>query len=75
MGLLEPHVRHRRLFRGAVSRNLDDASVAGQRVLLRADLNVPVQDGKVSDTTRLERLAPTMKELSDKGARHHPEPF
>ena len=52
-----------------MSRNLDDASVAGQRVLLRADLNVPVQDGKVSDTTRLERLAPTVKELSDKGAR------
>jgi phosphoglycerate kinase len=52
-----------------MSRNLDDASVAGQRVLLRADLNVPVADGHVTDATRLERLAPTINELSAKGAR------
>ncbi len=51
------------------SRTLDDVNVAGQRVLLRADLNVPVQDGKVTDATRLERLLPTIKELSDKGAK------
>jgi phosphoglycerate kinase len=51
------------------SQTLDDVSVAGQRVLLRADLNVPVQDGKVTDATRLERLAPTINELSAKGAR------
>ncbi|HEY1855989.1 phosphoglycerate kinase [Acidocella sp.] len=43
--------------------------IAGQRVLLRADLNVPVRDGKVTDLTRLERLAPTIRELSEKGAR------
>lgn len=52
-----------------MSRTLDDVNVAGQRVLLRADLNVPVQDGKVTDLTRLERLLPTIRELSDKGAR------
>jgi phosphoglycerate kinase len=52
-----------------VSRTLDDAEVAGRRVLLRADLNVPVQGGQVSDTTRLERLVPTIKELADKGAK------
>ncbi len=48
---------------------LDDAQVAGKRVLLRADLNVPVHEGKVSDLTRLERLAPGIRELSDKGAK------
>ncbi|HUW80995.1 MAG TPA: phosphoglycerate kinase, partial [Acidocella sp.] len=69
MGFLEPHVRHRSLFRVAVSRNLDDVKVAGQRVLLRADLNVPMQGGEVSDLTRLERLVPTIRELSTKGAR------
>ena len=51
------------------SRTLDDVNVAGQRVLLRADLNVPMQGGEVSDTTRLERLVPTIKELADKGAK------
>jgi phosphoglycerate kinase len=52
-----------------MSQTLDDVKVAGQRVLLRADLNVPVRDGKVTDLTRLERLAPTIRELSAKGAR------
>jgi len=48
---------------------LDDIPVAGRRVLVRADLNVPMKDGKVSDATRIERLAPTIRELADKGAR------
>ncbi len=48
---------------------LDGVTVAGQRVLLRADLNVPVRDGAISDMTRIERLSPTIRELSDKGAR------
>ena len=52
-----------------MKKTLDDVNVAGQRVLLRADLNVPVRDGKVTDTTRLERLLPTIKELADKGAK------
>ena len=41
----------------------------GKRVLVRADLNVPVKDGKVSDATRLERLVPGLAELAQRGAR------
>jgi phosphoglycerate kinase len=41
----------------------------GSRVLLRGDLNVPMRDGKVSDATRIDRLAPTILELADKGCR------
>jgi phosphoglycerate kinase len=50
-------------------RTLDGVDVAGKRVLLRADLNVPVRDGKISDLTRIERLSPTIRELAGKGAR------
>jgi phosphoglycerate kinase len=50
-------------------RSLDDADVKGKRVLLRVDLNVPMQDGKVSDSTRIEEIVPTIIELADKGAR------
>src|ERR1700744_4845802 len=50
-------------------RTLDSLDVSGKRVLLRADLNVPVRDGKITDLTRIERLSPTIKELSDKGAK------
>ena len=48
---------------------LDDIDVRGKRVLLRADLNVPVKDGVVTDATRIERLAPTIKALIEKGAK------
>jgi phosphoglycerate kinase len=51
------------------AKTLDDVAVSGLRVLVRADLNVPVQNGKISDLTRIERLAPTIRELSDKGAK------
>jgi phosphoglycerate kinase len=50
-------------------RTLDGLNVSGKRVLLRADLNVPVRDGKITDLTRIERLSPTIRELSEKGAR------
>ncbi len=50
-------------------RTLDDLDVKGKRVLVRADLNVPVKDGVVTDTTRIERQAPTIRELADKGAK------
>src|SRR4051812_32878875 len=50
-------------------RTLDTVDVAGKRVLLRADLNVPVRDGKITDLTRIERLSPTIRELSGKGAK------
>ncbi|HEX3415646.1 MAG TPA: phosphoglycerate kinase [Stellaceae bacterium] len=48
---------------------LDDIDVRGKRVLLRADLNVPVKDGVVTDATRIERLAPTIETLIDKAAK------
>ena len=48
---------------------LDGVDVRGRRVLVRADLNVPVRDGRISDLTRLERLSPTIRELSEAGAR------
>jgi phosphoglycerate kinase len=51
-------------------RTLDDiGNVKGKRVLVRVDLNVPVADGKISDFTRIERIMPTLTELSDKGAK------
>ena len=50
-------------------RTLDQADVKDKRVLLRVDLNVPVENGKVTDATRIERSAPTITALADKGAR------
>jgi phosphoglycerate kinase len=50
-------------------KTLDHADVRGKRVLLRADLNVPLRDGAITDLTRIERLSPTIRELADKGAR------
>ena len=51
-------------------KTLDDLNdIAGKRVLVRVDLNVPMKDGKVTDVTRIERVAPTIKELSKKGAK------
>jgi phosphoglycerate kinase len=54
-------------------RTLDDLEkegpLAGKRVLLRADLNVPMKDGQITDRTRIERLCPTIRELAEKGAR------
>jgi phosphoglycerate kinase len=48
---------------------LDEIDPRGKRVLLRADLNVPVENGKVGDLTRLERTAPTVTEIADKGGK------
>jgi phosphoglycerate kinase len=50
-------------------RTLDDLDVRGKRVLLRADLNVPVKNGVVTDATRIDRLAPTIETLIEKGAK------
>ena len=51
-------------------RTLDDAgSLAGKRVLLRVDLNVPMDAGRVTDATRIERIVPTILEIADKGGR------
>ena len=50
-------------------RTIDDLDVAGKRVLVRVDFNVPMKDGAVTDATRIERALPTIKELSKKGAK------
>jgi len=50
-------------------RTLDGLEVAGKRVLLRLDLNVPMREGRVADATRIERVLPTLAELMEKGAR------
>ncbi|MDA7947566.1 MAG: phosphoglycerate kinase [Hyphomicrobiaceae bacterium] len=50
-------------------RSIEDADVAGKRVLVRADMNVPMQDGTVSDATRLERILPTLHSLTSRGAK------
>ena len=50
-------------------RTLDSANVSGKRVLVRVDLNVPMENGKVTDATRIERVAPTITEISDKGGK------
>jgi len=50
-------------------RTIDDLDVSGKRVLVRADLNVPMKDGAVTDTTRIDRTVQTLAELSEKGAK------
>ncbi len=50
-------------------RTIDDLDVAGKRVLVRVDFNVPMKDGVVTDATRIERALPTIQELSKKGAK------
>ncbi|MFL6793023.1 MAG: phosphoglycerate kinase [Bradyrhizobium sp.] len=50
-------------------RTLDDIDVKAKRVLLRVDLNVPMENGRVTDATRLERIAPTITEISNKGGK------
>jgi phosphoglycerate kinase len=50
-------------------RTLDDASLDGKRILVRVDLNVPMEAGKVSDDTRLRAAAHTIREISDKGGK------
>ncbi|MBM3529559.1 MAG: phosphoglycerate kinase [Alphaproteobacteria bacterium] len=50
-------------------RTLDDVDVKGKRVLLRVDLNVPMESGRVTDATRIERIAPTIAEIAGKGGK------
>src|ERR1044071_1063524 len=50
-------------------RTLDRVDVKGKRILLRVDLNVPVENGVVTDATRIERVAPALTELADKGGK------
>jgi phosphoglycerate kinase len=50
-------------------RTLDRADLNGKRVLVRVDLNVPVERGRVSDATRIERAVPTIREIAEKGGK------
>jgi len=50
-------------------KTLDDLDLAGRRVLTRVDINVPVEDGRVTDTTRIDRIAPTVRDILDHGGR------
>jgi phosphoglycerate kinase len=50
-------------------KTLSDLNPAGQRILVRVDLNVPMENGAVTDATRIERILPTIRELSDKGGK------
>jgi phosphoglycerate kinase len=50
-------------------RTIDQADVSNKRVLVRADLNVPMENGTISDPTRIERIAPTIAEIADKGGK------
>jgi phosphoglycerate kinase len=49
-----------------VFRTLDDVDVAGKRVLVRADLNVPMDDARIADATRIERIIVNIREISEK---------
>jgi phosphoglycerate kinase len=53
----------------AAFRTLEDASLSGKRVLVRVDLNVPMEAGKVTDATRIERVLPTIRAIADKGGK------
>jgi phosphoglycerate kinase len=50
-------------------RTLDQADVRGKRVLVRVDLNVPMENGRVTDATRIERVLPTIREIADNGGK------
>ncbi|MCC2650537.1 MAG: pgk, partial [Microvirga sp.] len=50
-------------------RTLDQADVKGKRVLIRVDLNVPMENGRITDATRIERVLPTIREIADKGGK------
>ena len=50
-------------------RTLDEADLSGKRVLVRVDLNVPMENGKVTDATRIDRVAPTINEIAGKGGK------
>src|SRR5215471_14391824 len=50
-------------------RTIDEVDVHNKRVLMRVDLNVPMENGIVSDRTRIERVAPGITEIADKGGK------
>jgi phosphoglycerate kinase len=73
MGLLKPHVGHGsgdgEVHLMLALPDIARADVAGKQVVIRADLNVPMQNGMVADATRIERFSPTVADLLARGAR------
>ena len=56
---------------GLNKKSVDDINVKGQRVLVRCDFNVPLQDGKITDENRLVAALPTIKKLIDRWRKDH----
>ncbi|MDX1785620.1 MAG: phosphoglycerate kinase, partial [Roseovarius sp.] len=50
-------------------KTLDDMDLAGKRVLTRVDINVPVENGLVTDATRIERIVPTINDILERGGK------
>ena len=50
-------------------KTIDEMDLAGKRALVRVDVNVPVEAGRVTDATRIERILPTVNDIADKGGR------
>ncbi|KUF08887.1 phosphoglycerate kinase [Pseudoponticoccus marisrubri] len=50
-------------------KTLDEMDLDGKRVLTRVDINVPVEDGRVTDATRIERIAATVQDILDRGGK------
>lgn len=50
-------------------RTLDSATLSGKRALVRVDLNVPMEEGRVTDATRIDRILPTIREIAGKGGK------
>src|SRR2546423_1561371 len=70
MGFQLPHGRPHRVHGGATLKaSITSVDVAGKRVLVREDLNVPMSDGAISDDTRVRAAAPTLQHLAQRGAR------
>ncbi|OZA08565.1 MAG: phosphoglycerate kinase, partial [Rhodobacterales bacterium 17-64-5] len=50
-------------------KTLDDVELAGKTVLVRVDINVPMEGGRVTDTTRIDKIKPTVEDILAKGGR------
>ncbi len=50
-------------------KTLDEMDLQGKRVLLRVDINVPVENGRITDTTRIDRIVPTVRDILAKGGK------
>jgi phosphoglycerate kinase len=69
VGLQLPHGRPHHIHGGATLKaSISSVDVSGKRVLVREDLNVPMQNGAITDATRIKAAVPTLKDLQTRGA-------